>query len=245
MLSKMIITTLTAILLTIAGINTGMAGKGPGGPGPGPGDGNGDCKGGSCELVELSDDEITDLLFMREEEKLARDSYLTLGGVWGLTVFANIAVSEQKHMDALKKLIEKYGLTDPVTDESALGVGFFDNTFLQNLYDDLMVEGKQSMMDALYVGGAIEEIDIMDLQDAIERSDQSDIITAYENLMCGSRNHLRAFVRQIEIFGVVYEPVYMSEADFTAIVDSPVERGCGRKAPGGKRGPGAAKATGG
>ncbi|MDP2030099.1 MAG: DUF2202 domain-containing protein [Thiobacillus sp.] len=50
----------------------------------------------------------TDLLFMREEEKLARDVYLTLYETWGLAVFSNIASSEQSHMDALLKLLRTY-----------------------------------------------------------------------------------------------------------------------------------------
>ena len=53
---------------------------------------------------------------IREEEKLARDVYITLGEQWGLPIFASIAESEQRHMDAFGRLIDKYGLEDPVTD---------------------------------------------------------------------------------------------------------------------------------
>lgn len=54
---------------------------------------------------------------MREEEKLARDVYLELYETWDLPVFYNIAQSEQTHMGAVKTLIEKYNLKDPITDE--------------------------------------------------------------------------------------------------------------------------------
>ena len=53
------------------------------------------------------------MLFMREEEKLARDVYLTLYDAWRLAPFANISVSEQKHMNAMLLLLRKYGLPDP------------------------------------------------------------------------------------------------------------------------------------
>ena len=43
--------------------------------------------------------------------------------------------------------------------------------------------------------------------------------------MSGSRNHLRAYVGQIENLGVVYEAQYLSQDEVDAIVDSPIERG--------------------
>src|SRR5512143_2239794 len=61
----------------------------------------------------LSSQEQADLLYMREEEKLARDTYLTLYDLWASTVFSNIASSEQMHMDAILKLLKKYNLSDP------------------------------------------------------------------------------------------------------------------------------------
>jgi hypothetical protein len=49
----------------------------------------------------LNDTETAHLVFMREEEKLARDTYITLNQTWGLRVFSNIASSEQTHMDTM------------------------------------------------------------------------------------------------------------------------------------------------
>ena len=37
--------------------------------------------------------------------------------MWGLTIFSNIASSEQKHMDAIKTLLDRYGLDDPAAEE--------------------------------------------------------------------------------------------------------------------------------
>ena len=55
----------------------------------------------------LTQSEIDDLLYMHEEEKLARDVYLTLYEKWDLALFNNIATSEQRHMDAVDTLIER------------------------------------------------------------------------------------------------------------------------------------------
>lgn len=219
MLRQRTIVTLAAALLTIAGTSYSMAG---------PSHGNGGGSGGSDPI---SDVEIEDLMFMREEEKLARDSYLVLGEEWGLTIFSNISESEQRHMDALKQLFDKFGLADPVVDER--DVGTFVDPHLQELYDFLIDWGLTSEMDGLRVGVAIEEVDIRDIHHAIEQAENQDIITTYESLLCGSRNHLRAFVRQIEINGEEYAPYleYDPETDelkdLYAIIDSPMERDCG------------------
>ena len=79
---------------------------------------------------ELSQDEAAALLFMIEEEKLARDVYNALYAVWGVSTFQSIAASEQAHMDSLAVLLERYGLTSPVQAEA----GVFTDPELQALY---------------------------------------------------------------------------------------------------------------
>ncbi|WP_048149823.1 DUF2202 domain-containing protein [Palaeococcus ferrophilus] len=149
----------------------------------------------------LSDEEASGLIYMVEEEKLARDVYLTLHNETGLIVFERIAQSEQSHMDAVLSLIEKYNLTAPGTLDQ---VGVFENPELQALYDQLIEQGSQSTVDALKVGALIEETDIKDLEDWIAKTDNEDIKAIYSNLMAGSENHLRAFVRNLEAEGVDY-----------------------------------------
>ncbi|UJS25712.1 DUF2202 domain-containing protein [Thiothrix winogradskyi] len=170
--------------------------------------------------------ETTTLLFVREEEKLARDVYLTLYNRWGTKVFQNIATrSEQQHLDIMGNLIATYKLQDPVLDNT---IGAFTDPVLLGLYQDLVMRGSTSLNDGLHVGGFIEEFDINDLQEAIDEanagSKPADIIAAYTNLMCGSRNHLRAFVGQIENNGVDYQAQVISQATVDAIVNSPEEQ---------------------
>ncbi len=179
----------------------------------------------SLPLKTLSSEEVNDLLHMREEEKLARDVYLTLGEYYSLPIFRNIAKSEQRHMDAIKALLEKYGIEDPVKDDS---IGVFQDEELQNLYYQLVDKGKQSLVDALEVGATIEDLDIKDLEEAIQRTDNQDITFVYQNLMKGSRNHLRAFTRILERLGVNYEPQYISAEEYEQIVSTPHEMGPAR-----------------
>ncbi len=74
------------------------------------------CEGGlrpsstrSSRLTSTSD-EIHDILYLREEEKLARDVYLKLAERWQLPIFENIARAEQRHMDLVLQVIEVYGI---------------------------------------------------------------------------------------------------------------------------------------
>ncbi len=159
-----------------------------------PGGGGGGGGGGGAGGGQLTQAEIEGLTYMREEEKLARDSYWTLYAKWGLPIFSKIANSEVMHMSKMKQLLDFYGQPDPAAGKA---VGEFTNPILQQLYNDLMVQGRQSTTEALRVGVAIEEVDIHDLQTYLALTNKSDIISAYNMLLNGSYCHLRAFKSQL------------------------------------------------
>jgi hypothetical protein len=163
--------------------------------------------------VALSTIELSDLLFMREEEKVARDVYITLYNTWGHKTFEKISKSEQQHMDTMKKMLDKYGVADPAQPI----VGAFTNPVLQNLYTTLVAQGSTSLIEALKVGCTIEEVDMIDLQRAIDNSTHSDLDRAYQSLMAGSANHLEAFVTALAALGVSYTPQYISQEMFDEI----------------------------
>jgi len=177
----------------------------------------------SSAAIGLTEIESEGLIFMREEEKLARDVYLTLYNQWDLNVFQNIAASEQTHTDAVKTLLDQYGLEDPMVNDE---IGVFINSDLQALYDQLIAQGIQSLEDALKVGGAIEEIDILDLEKYIAQTDNPNIHLVYENLLKGSRNHLRSFVSTMQRqTGTTYQPQYLPEEEYQTIIGSAIESG--------------------
>ncbi len=168
-------------------------------------------------MEELSDSEVVGITYMREEEKLARDVYTYLYDKWNIITFNNISKSEQAHMDAIKLLIDRYELTDPVGDN---GYGVFTNPDLQALYDQLIDDGSVSEIDALKVGALIEEVDIKDLVEELDSYiDNQDITQVYTNLRAGSEAHLRAFVWNLQVRGVEYTPVLLSQEEFDAIIN--------------------------
>jgi hypothetical protein len=145
------------------------------------------------QAAGLSDAEKNHLLLMREEEKLARDVYQTLNTKWNHQTFNNISKSEQQHMDSLKVLLDRYGISDPAAGKKS---GEFTNQKLQALYIELVRKGSRSLTDALAVGIEVEKLDIADLEEAISKTTQNDINLVYKNLLRGSNNHLKAFSSQ-------------------------------------------------
>jgi hypothetical protein len=162
------------------------------------------------------------LAFMREEEKLAHDVYALMDAHWTSTrVFGNIANSEATHTEAVRQLLLRYRLSDSAATSAA---GSFQNASLQGLYTQLAASGAVSLIDGLKVGAAIEEIDMLDINTALLGIDNQDIRLVYDNLLKGSRNHLRSFVSNLLNQGVSYVPQYMDPAAYAAIIASPMER---------------------
>jgi hypothetical protein len=183
----------------------------------------GNAQGNQSELAnlppaqpgELSAAEAEALLYMREEEKLAHDVYVTLYEQWGVNTFQNIASSEKAHTEAVKALIDRYGLDDPASTQ----VGEFTNPDLQALYDWLIARGRQSLAEAIKVGAAIEEIDILDLEERLAQTDNADIQQVFNNLLNGSKNHLRAYATVLQArTGETYQPQYLSVEAYQAVL---------------------------
>lgn len=177
------------------------------------------------EVSGLSEGEISGIIFMREEEKLARDVYLYLADLWGMNIFANIADSEDTHMGAVLSLIDMGDLEDPA---QGMGYGDFFNEELQSLYNELISRGEESLAEALLVGAAIEEIDILDLQKFLAETDDQSIAEVYQNLLNGSINHLNSFVRTYERqTGEEYQPQYLTEDAFQDLLTAASQGGGG------------------
>ncbi|MCW8893494.1 MAG: DUF2202 domain-containing protein [Deltaproteobacteria bacterium] len=165
----------------------------------------------------LDKGETLHLVFMREEEKLARDVYLTLGEFYPeIQQFQSIDGSEQRHFDTMKEKLEQYAIEDPNTDTS---IGAFTGKefgwYFTEKFNVLVERGQTNELEALYVGAFIEEIDMHDIvhcpkvivetengigedECGLNYTDEGPLQRSYENLLEGSTDHLHAFVRAIE-----------------------------------------------
>lgn len=170
----------------------------------------------------LSTAEAAGLVYMREEEQLAHDVYVVSATLWAPPIFSNIASSEATHSAAVKTLLDRYQVADPL---SGLPNGTFKTPAFQALYDRLVAASRISLIEALKVGAEIEELDIRDISAQMASADNKDILMVYTNLLAASRNHLRSFMALLIQHGGSYVPQYISQAEFDAIVNSPMETG--------------------
>lgn len=138
----------------------------------------------TTSITDMNDYDKKSLLFMLEEEKMARDVYEKLYAKWEINQFYNIKQSEQTHMDRVETLLKRYNLP-----YSILERGKFQNVELQKMYNDLIAKGLQSPQMALQAGAAIEDVDIYDLQRLRKETKNMGIINAYNFLECAVVSH--------------------------------------------------------
>ncbi len=173
--------------------------------------------------TSLNKNDIRILKHMREEEKLARDVYDYFYAKYELTIFDNISNAEQRHMDSVLSILTRNGIEDPASPEP----GIFNSIELQQLYNDLIAQGEKSVEEALLVGASIEDVDIKDLMEFSKETDNQAILNVFERLTCGSRNHMRAFVRILDTYETTYTPKYISKKLFDNIINGNHEK-CGQ-----------------
>lgn len=166
----------------------------------------------------------TDLQFLREEEKLARDVYLYAFDRYKDQIFLNISQSEQAHYDAVGNLLAKYHIPDP---SAGMANGAFKNIALKSLYDSITNIVAQSALSAYKMGALIEDMDINDIADFKYRATTSDITTVYDRLQCGSRNHIRSFSSKLLMQDYNYTPSFITVTEYHSILNSSQEQ-CGR-----------------
>jgi hypothetical protein len=171
---------------------------------------------------ELDDAERDAVIRLRQDEKFARDVYTALGEKWNLQIFDNIARAEQRHMDFVALLLDRYELDDPVADDAP---GVFRDAELTKLYAELVARGLESESGALQVGATFEDFDLADLEKMIAASDNDDVLLVANNLAKGSRNHLRAFTKVLDRKGYEpYDAVYLSQDRVDEILAAEHER---------------------
>lgn len=173
------------------------------------------------QTTALDNSDFSLLLKIKEDEKLARDVYDILYQTWGRRPFINISKAESTHLNAVIRLLSYNGSSDTIIAQA----GTFIDSKIQTLYNELVIKGKSSLINAYTVGALIEEFDILDLQESISKTTNENLILVFDNLMRGSRNHLRAYNRQLKLLKVTYTPVYISQKEFDEITNTPVETG--------------------
>lgn len=174
-----------------------------------------------CEATEdlVSEIPIDELLFLYEEEKVAMDIYNHFEELYEITPFVHISDSEARHFETLENLLLERGV---LTEETVIrnDAGVFTDPELQTMYDELIERGDVSLLEALDVSAYIEEHDIQGLEQLAEVTEDEEVVDILTNLASASKNHLRAFVRNLDMRDVVYEPVLLDESYFNSIISA-------------------------
>jgi hypothetical protein len=84
--------------------------------------------------------------------------------------------------------------------------------------------GKTSDGKWVIFGATIEDLDIVDLQKYISETQNAQIISVYQSLQCGSRNHLRSFTGSLVFYDATYTPQFLSLEEYNSIVNSTQEQ---------------------
>lgn len=168
-------------------------GNGPGG-GPvatAPGRHGGDCPLGiTVPSGTLTDEQRAALAFNAEEEKLAHDLYTAFATRYGTAVFDRIAGAESQHLNAIRTMLDRYGIADPTAGRAA---GVFATQDVQATHDTLLAQGATNERAALQVGVTVETDDIAQLRTALDGLTAPDVQRVYTRLLAASERHLTAF----------------------------------------------------
>ena len=196
----------TAAVIVTAGAFAGTLALASGPPptnGPGPGGmtmPRGGPRDGGCLGIPgvvdpsgtLTEAQRTALAANAEEEKLAHDLYRAFADRYDLPIFDRIAAAETTHLDAVRTLMTRYGITDPTANQAP---GRFTTPAVQATYDQLLTKGTSSQDAALEAGRTVETADIALLRKSLDGLTAPDVQRVYGHLLTGSQHHLAAFDR--------------------------------------------------
>ena len=172
----------------------------------------------AINLFALTNKEKQALIYMYQEEKLAKDVYYVLEEMYPF----NIYKSETMHENSVANVLRHYNIPLPVRSNV---VGKFNNQELQNLYNELITKGKKSIKDAIEVGIMVEVTDIEDLDKYLKYASSPDVIALFKFLRAGSYNHYNVFNRALKYFTGKSACELMSKR---WCKNYPFERGVGR-----------------
>jgi len=176
----------------------------------------------AINLFALTNKEKETLVYMYQEEKLAKDVYYVLGQMYPNIKAFNIYKSEIKHENSVANVLRHYNIPLPVRSNV---VGRFNNKELQNLYNELITKGKKSIKDAIEVGIMVEVTDVEDLDKYLKYASSPDVIALFKFLRAGSYNHYNAFNRTLIAYTEKSACELMSKR---WCKNYPFERGIGR-----------------
>lgn len=142
-----------------------------------------------------------------DAERVAAEVFDELATKWGGRPFTKIAEAERTHTDAVATLVVRNGGTPP----AGLEPGKYEAIEIQALYDAMLKRGLESLPAAMDTGAEIEEMSVRDLLVWLGTETDPQAKKILEQLLEGSANHLKAFLRARKALGMpAYETKYLT-----------------------------------
>lgn len=169
----------------------------------------------------LTADEIEFLYAIREDEKLAKDVTEAFLSKYPTSIaFSNIAKAEATHIAAIENVLGFYEIEFP----ALAAAGVFANEARQNQYNELLTKDT-SLIAAYKTTAFLEEQSIVAYANVTPTITNANIKIIVSNLMRGSSNHFKAYIRQLTALGETYSPTLLSQMTYDEIINSPYGQG--------------------
>ncbi len=167
-------------------------------------------------LGSLTEEEKSSVQSMMEYEKMVRDVYAIMYEKWQTQAFENLGKKASAAMAAIKLLLDRYNLENPVKD--ATKVGDFKNVTLQKMLNAMVSKGDKSLKDALEACAEAEEMNMAKIENALKTCDSADLKLVYETLLNETIQMLKSIVYTLSIEGVTYKPKYLPIGNFDKLM---------------------------
>ncbi len=167
-------------------------------------------------------DQLDDLTYLREALRMQRDLADHFWDRYGDFGWFDLGDASHTLSVAVRDVVEHYGFSDPA---SGLVPGAYADALVQSDYDRLHAQGDGSLADALYAMQESMELMLLDLEDASTRAvDHVPLTSLYRVLLAAVRNHMRALDDWMWRRGLVYDPQWLTQTEYQAIVSGPLEQ---------------------
>lgn len=147
---------------------------------------------------------------------MAYDLYGEFYERWSLSVFHKVQQREAKHVWCVERIMDNYGFTYNTNANS----GSYPDREIQKTYDELTVKGCISDLAALEAAAFIKEKYISRLRERIRYQEDEYVVKVIFLMESAAQSHLRAFVNSIRLSGSDYSPVFLTDDEFSNIMDS-------------------------
>ena len=141
-------------------------------------------------VSDLNESVKSDVVYLYELERFAKDIYQKSYDEWGLELFNTLTSTQSLNNSIIAILLDNYNITYNVTPEA----GVYTDDTIQGFYDTYVQETNTTIKDSLSMGVALEEKLVSEIDTLMQnRSLSDDVKIVYEIVKRSTREHIHSF----------------------------------------------------